>query len=65
MTMSGATELVAEAFERGAACSADFAAVDHLAIAHVPLVEIRDKYHVVPLQQPMREQDESELWPSD
>ena len=63
MTMRGAPELVAEAWERGAACRADFAAIDHLAIAHIPLVEIRSEYHVIPLENSMRGQEDASLWP--
>ena len=65
MTMSGAPELVAEAFERGAACSADFAAMDHLAMAHVSLVEIRKNYPVVPLHKSMRGEEDTALCPQD
>lgn len=46
--LPGAADLVAEAFLRGAAATSDFSAVDHLSIAHRPLVEVREEFGVVP-----------------
>lgn len=46
--LPGAAEMLAEAFERGAQVRGDFSQIDHLAIAHRPLAEIREEYHVVP-----------------
>lgn len=63
MTMEGAPELVAEAFLRGAATTADFADMDHLANARRPLVEIREAFHVIPLQQSMCPDEDPALWP--
>ena len=62
MTMEGAPELVAEAFLRGAATTADFADMDHLSNAHRPLAEIRKTFHVIPLQQPMCPDEDPALW---
>jgi hypothetical protein len=45
--LPGAAEELAEALERGGAVEGDFSQIDHLAIAHRPLAEIRDQYHVV------------------
>jgi hypothetical protein len=36
--------------------------LDHLAIAHVPLVEIRRQFNVLPLAVPMF--DDAEFWPA-
>jgi hypothetical protein len=37
----GATELLGEALWRGAQCTADFAAIDHLAHVDEPLEDVR------------------------
>lgn len=63
MTLEGAPELVAEAFLRGAACSSDVSVIDHLAMAHLPLREVRERYHVIPLKRSMRGGDDAALWP--
>ena len=42
----GATDLVAEAFRRGAACTADFTTADHLAMVEVPLADVRDRFGI-------------------
>ena len=62
LDLPGAVELLAEAFRRGSQCTGDFSALDHLAIAHVPLVEIRQQFNVVPLAVPMF--DDAEFWPA-
>jgi hypothetical protein len=62
LDLPGAPELFAEGLVRGASCSGDFSTIDHLAIAAEPLVEIRRRFHVLPLRQPML--DEPERWPS-
>jgi hypothetical protein len=62
LDLPGAAELLAEAFRRGSQCTGDFSALDHLAIAHVPLVEIRQQFNVVPLAMPMF--DDAEFWPA-
>jgi|GEM_PF-6001658 hypothetical protein len=41
--------LLGDAFRRGSQCRGDFTAVDHLALAEVPLVEVRDRFGVPPL----------------
>ncbi len=48
LARDGAAALLAEGLERGAACTGDFSAVDHLALAHVPLVEVREQFGVPP-----------------
>ena len=62
LDLPGAAELLAEAFQRGSQCSGDFSAIDHLAIAHVPLVEIRRDFNIVPMAVPMF--DDAEFWPA-
>jgi hypothetical protein len=62
LDLPGAPELLAEALHRGSLCSGDFSTIDHLAIADVPLVEIRRQYNVVPLKRPMF--DDAEFWPA-
>ena len=44
----GAADLFAEALARGAACTGDFAMMDHLAAASRPVAEIREEYGVLP-----------------
>ncbi|MFM9134054.1 MAG: hypothetical protein ACKOT0_01225 [bacterium] len=46
--LPGAADMLGEAFERGAAVNGDFSQIDHLAIAHRPLSDIRAEYGVVP-----------------
>jgi hypothetical protein len=48
MTRAHAPELVAHAIWRGEQCTGDWTTADHLAIADVPLVDVRDRYGVVP-----------------
>jgi len=62
LDLPGAPELLAEALNRGSLCNGDFSTLDHLAIADVPLVEIRRQFNVVPLERPMF--DDAEFWPS-
>lgn len=50
LTRDGAPELLAEAFLRGAACTGDFTAADHLALAGLPLSEVRDTFGVPPVR---------------
>jgi hypothetical protein len=61
LDLPGSPELFAEALVRGAACRGDFSQLDHLAIAAEPLREIRRRFHVVPMRQPMI--DQPDLWP--
>jgi len=44
----GAAELLASELARGAHCTADFSIIDHLAIAEVPLAEVRAQFGVQP-----------------
>ena len=53
MTRAGATELVGEAFARGARCTSDFSQADHLSLADWPLESVRTYYNVVPMVNPM------------
>ena len=46
--LPGAADMLGEAFTRGAAVNGDFSQIDHLAIAHRPLSDIRAEYGVVP-----------------
>ena len=62
LDLPGAAELLAEALRRGSQCTGDFSMLDHLAIAHVPLVEIRRQFNVLPLAVPMF--DDAEFWPA-
>ncbi len=45
----GAADLLGEGLERGAQCTVDLTKVDHLAIAHLPLDDVRQNFNVVPL----------------
>jgi hypothetical protein len=62
MDVPGAADLFAEALQRGAACGGDFTKLDHLAIAHMPLIEIRRELKIPPLSKSMY--DDKEFWPS-
>ncbi len=48
MHLPGAADMFGEALERGAATTKDFSHIDHLAIAHRQLVDIREEYGVIP-----------------
>lgn len=48
MTRTHAPELVAHAIWRGEQCTGDWTTADHLVMADVPLVEVRERYGVVP-----------------
>jgi hypothetical protein len=50
LTRAGAPELLGEAFRRGSQCRGDFTAADHLALAEVPLADVRDRFGVPPLR---------------
>jgi hypothetical protein len=63
LSLPGAADLVAEAFERGAACSSDFSRADHLAMAHLPIAEVRERHHVIPLRTSMIADEPPGLWP--
>jgi hypothetical protein len=44
----GAAALIADGLARGAACREDFSEIDHLALAHLPLDEVRARFGVPP-----------------
>lgn len=46
--LPGAADLLADAFHRGSLASGDFSQVDHLAMAHRPIADIRAEFNVVP-----------------
>jgi hypothetical protein len=46
LTRPGATDMLAEAFQRGAQCTADFSAVDHLSLADQPIADVRAEFGV-------------------
>jgi hypothetical protein len=46
LAREGAATLVAEGLKRGAACTGDFSVIDHLALAHLPLAEVREQFGV-------------------
>lgn len=54
-----AAQLFGQELARGAACSADFSLVDHLAIAHLPLAEVREMYGV---RAPVNPEDGHHHW---
>jgi hypothetical protein len=45
----GAADMLGRAFLRGAQCTGDFTAVDHLALAATPLAHVREQFGVPPL----------------
>ena len=47
---TGVPEFLGVGLERGARCTVDLSQVDHLAIAHLPLAQVRENFAVVPLQ---------------
>ena len=49
LAREGAAPLVADALRRGAACTGDFSSTDHLALAHLPLGDVRAQFGVAPL----------------
>ena len=62
MEQPDAPDFLAEALHRGSTCTGDFTSLDHLAIADVPLIEIRSQYNVLPLKQSMF--NDAHLWPN-
>jgi ubiquinone biosynthesis protein Coq4 len=48
MGRPGSPEIFADAMRRGASCTADFAALDHLALADEPLEKLRDELGIPP-----------------
>jgi hypothetical protein len=63
MSLPGASDLIAEAYARGAACTGDINAADHLALAPLPLREVRRQFDVRPLRRPMIADDDPSFWP--
>ena len=49
LTREGASEMLAQAFVRGAECTGDFTTADHLALAATPIAEVRAQFGVPPL----------------
>ena len=45
---SGAIELMIAAVNRGSLCSGDFSVADHLALAHLTIAEVRERFSVQP-----------------
>ena len=43
---NGAAAILAEAFRRGVECTADYTKADHLALAHLPLEEVRAQFGI-------------------
>ena len=52
LRLPGAADLLAEAFVRGGACTSDVTQIDHLALVHLPLDEVRRRFNVTPLATP-------------
>jgi ubiquinone biosynthesis protein Coq4 len=61
LSRPGAIELMAASLTRGARCTADFASVDHFALAHLPLEEVRARFGVTP---PVDAADGHHHWPA-
>ena len=59
LASSGAADLLAAELARGSRCTADFSVIDHLAIAEVPLAEIRAQFGV---QAPLDPDDGHHHW---
>jgi len=47
---TGVPEFLGEGLQRGAKCTVDLSQVDHLAIAHLPLEQVRDDFSIEPMQ---------------
>jgi hypothetical protein len=63
MSLPGASDLIAEAFDRGAACTGDINTADHLALAVLPIRAVRERFGVRPLSRPMIADDDPAFWP--
>ena len=50
---TGVPALFGEGLERGSRCTIDLSQVDHLAIAGLPLDQVRERFNVVPLLHPV------------
>ena len=51
----GATQIVFDALLRGQQCYVDLTAVDHLAMAHLPISDIRQRFNIAPPNPPFPE----------
>jgi hypothetical protein len=49
----GVPELFGEGLQRGTQCTTDLSQVDHLAMVHLPLEQVRAQFNVVPLAHPV------------
>jgi hypothetical protein len=49
----GVPELFGEGLQRGTQCSTDLSQLDHLAMVHLPLEDVRAQFNVVPLAHPI------------
>ncbi|MGV0993084.1 MAG: hypothetical protein ACOYBX_15945 [Mycobacterium sp.] len=47
---AGVPEFLAEGLDRGQECAIDLSQVDHLAIAHLPLEQVRENFSIPPLR---------------
>jgi hypothetical protein len=50
---AGVPNLFGEGLERGSQCTADLTQLDHLALAPLPLKQVRQQFNVVPLARPL------------
>ena len=50
LTRDGAPDMLAHAFLRGSRCTGDFTTTDHLALAAVPIADVRARFGVPPLE---------------
>ena len=55
LTRPGATDLLADAFQRGRACDGDFTTADHLSLVELPLEAVRERFGVPPLDPALRQ----------
>lgn len=49
LNRDGVPEFLGEGLKRGSQCTVDLSQVDHLAIAHLPLEQVRENFSIVPL----------------
>ena len=49
LTREGATSMLAHALLRGSQCTGDFTSADHLALAELPIEEVRASFGIPPL----------------
>ena len=48
MTLNGAPEMLADAYDRGSKCNQDFSIINHLEIASIPLSTLRKRFNIIP-----------------